>query len=70
MSDPFRIDGQQYYIYEDNAYVFSPWMQRSFLTPFSIVGQQKFNAKLSSHRVPVEHNYCELNLLWCSQVFT
>lgn len=69
MSESFNVDGRQFYIYGDSAYLLRPWMQRPFLTAFASLPELRFNADMSSLRVLVEHNYRDLKQFWCSQDF-
>lgn len=67
MSDMCNIDGRQYYVYGDSAYLLRPYMQRPFLNGFATAEQLAFNAEMSSLRVLVEHNYRDLKQMWSSQ---
>lgn len=61
------VNGQQYNIYGDSAYLLRPWMQRPFALEFSDVYQLEFNRCMSSMRVSVEHNYRDFKQQWSSQ---
>lgn len=67
MEGSLVIDGIQYYIYGDSAYLLRPWMQRPFVREFATNAQLLFNTEMSSLRVLVEHNYRDLKQLWTSQ---
>lgn len=69
MSDSFNIEGRQYYVYGDSAYLIRPYMQRPFLNGFATAEQVAFNSEMSSLRVLVEHNYRDLKQMWTSQDF-
>ena len=67
MQNAFVIDGTQYYIYGDSAYLLRPWMQRPFVREFATPAQLEFNTAMSALRILVEHNYRDLKQWWCSQ---
>lgn len=50
------IDGRQYYIYEDGAYMMNSWMQIAFDRIIATPEQKIFNTLMSAVRVVVEWN--------------
>ena len=63
------IDGIQYYIYSDAAFVRTPYLLISFKTEFCTGHESMFNFIMSGLRVSVEWNYKDLKQLWCRNDF-
>lgn len=70
LSNTLTIDGRQYYIFGDSAYLLRPWMMRPFIREFATADQLLFNTQMSSLRVLVEHNYRDLKQFWTSQDYS
>lgn len=69
MENFLHIDGVQFYIFGDSAYLLRPWMQRPFFRELATLDEKLFNTAMSSVRVAVEHNYKDLKQYWVSQDF-
>ena len=58
------VDGVQYYIYGDAAYMLRPYMQCPFCTVVATPAQLQFNRDMARVRVAVEWNYKDLKQQW------
>lgn len=67
MEDVLLINGRQYYIYGDSAYLLWPWMVRQFMRELATLEKLLFNTEMISLRIIVEHNYRDLKQLWTLQ---
>ena len=63
------IDGTQYYLYSDQAYVLRPWMQVAFSRPTASAYHDAFNKSMNKVRTSVEISYGEVKLYFASQDF-
>eukprot|EP00171_Calliarthron_tuberculosum_P002898 IDg2898t1 len=60
MEEKFVMDGKQFCIYGDQAYVLRPWMQTAFPRHTASSSQRVYNALMNGARVSVEHSYGEV----------
>lgn len=65
----FSYNNEQYYVFEDKAYTFRPYLIRPFIGAALSEEQEKFNTFMSSLRQSVEHHYKDLKQQWVSQDF-
>ena len=59
-----HINGRQFYIYGDAAYVLKPWLQVVFPRAGASFERQIFNTRMSGVRIAVKWNYKDLKQLW------
>ena len=59
-----HINGRQFYIYVDAAYVLKPWLQVAFPRAGASLERQILNTRMSGVRIAVEWNYKDLKQLW------
>lgn len=57
LSETLLIDGEQFYIYGDAAFLLRPWIQVGFNRAFATPPQLIFNSAMSASREAVEWNY-------------
>ena len=69
LEQSLHVQGQQYYIYGDPAYILRPWLQVAFSRAFATPEQQFLNKTMSAVRVSVEHSYKDMKQMWTSQDF-
>lgn len=70
LENSLLIDGQQFYIYGDQAYMIRPWLQVAFSRAWASEQQIQFNTAMSSVRETVEWSYKDLKQMWSSQDYT
>lgn len=63
------MDGRQFYLYADAAYVLKPWMQIAFNPAFATPPQIVHNHAMNAARVAVEWSYKDVKQMWSSQDF-
>lgn len=63
------INGTQYCIYGDEAYVMRPWLQKAFPRLSATAEELLYNTAMSAVREAVEWSYKDLKQLWTSQDF-
>lgn len=63
------INGRQFYIYGDKAYLLRPWMQRPFILVENGSDEAWVNHEMSRVRIIVEHNYKDVKQFWITQDF-
>ena len=67
LRDTLLIEGKQYAIYGDAAYLHRPWLQVAF-SRFNVTPQQTlYNQRMSAVREAVEWSYKDIKQLWSSQ---
>ena len=59
-----KINGRQFYIYSDAAYMIRPWLQVSYPRTGATLDRQTFNTNMSAVRVAVEWNCKDLKQMW------
>ena len=64
------IDGQQFYIYGDAAYILRAWIQIAFDQISVNANQGPCNTAMSAVRVFVEWNYKDLKQMWARNDFS
>ena len=64
------INGRQYYLYADAAYMLRPWMQIAFPRAGATAEEEAYNTRMSAVRVAVEWNYKDLKQLWSLSDFS
>lgn len=64
-----HIDGEQFYLYADKAYVVRPWMQTAFPGPTLTAEQAEFNRSMNTVRTAVEWSYGEVKKNFSTQDF-
>lgn len=69
LEQSLHVEGQQYYIYGDPAYILRPWLQVAFSRTFATPEQLLVNKTMSAVRVSVEHSYKDMKQMWSSQDF-
>ena len=69
LQDCLQIDGEQFYIFADKAYILRPWMQVGFDSTTATVEQQMFNTEMCKVREAVEWSYKEIKLMWTRNDF-
>lgn len=70
LQDVLSVDGTQYCIYGDCAYLLRPWMLCPYFRDLATPSQMAFNSSMSAVRIAVEHNYKDLKQNWTSQDFS
>lgn len=63
------IDGKQYCIYGDAAYMLRPWLQTAFPRVLATPQQVVYNTAMSAVREAVEWTYKDVKQMWTSQDF-
>lgn len=63
------IDGKQYCIYGDAAYLLRPWLQTAHPRLNATAAELMYNKLMSAVRTAVEWTYKDVKQLWCSQDF-
>lgn len=63
------INGRQFYMFGDSAYLLFPWIIRPFLRDLERAEKEEFNTSMSFVRVSVEQNWKDLKQLWTMQDF-
>lgn len=58
------LDGRQFYVYGDAAYMTRPWLQTAFERLGATPSQEAYNKSMSAVRVTVEWNYKDLKQQW------
>lgn len=66
LSDILQVNGDQFYVYADSAYMLRPYMIVPYCAMGASVEQMAFNAAMSSVRVAVEWNYKDLKQVWAT----
>ena len=69
LENNLMIDGQQYYMYGDDAYVLRPWFQMVNDRRTETGAQQILNTKMSSVRKSVQCGYKDLKQMWTRNDF-
>ena len=64
LAECLLVDGRQFYVYGDAAYVLHPWMQTAFNSIALTDEEGEYNTDMSAVRVTVEWNYKDLKQLW------
>ena len=64
-----NVDGRQFYLYGDAAYMLCPWLQVELPRGDADVEQVDHNTRMSAVRVAVEWNYKYLKQLWSFKDF-
>ena len=64
-----NINGDQFYIFGDKAYVLRPWLQVGFDSVNATAEQQIFNTEMSRVREAVEWSYKDLKQMWTRNDF-
>lgn len=67
LSSTMNINGRQFYLYGDPAYILRPWLQVGFSRTFATPAQLIHNAAMSAAREAVEWSYKDLKQMWSSQ---
>lgn len=67
LQDNMKIDGKQYCIYGDQAYVLRPWMQVGYPRRQATPEQLRYNAEMNAARIAVEWSYGEVKASWATQ---
>lgn len=57
LSSQLHIEGHQYYLYSDRAYVFHPWMKSAYRYPPSTKAHAAFNKSMNTVRPSVKWKY-------------
>lgn len=63
------IDGKQYCIYGDAAYLLRPWLQTAYPRINATAAELVYNREMSAVREAVEWTYKDVKQLWTSQDF-
>lgn len=69
LQEALLVDGRQYCIFGDSAYVLKPWLQTAFPRVGSTSAQEAYNTAMSMMREAVEWTYKDLKQIWTSQDF-
>ena len=69
LQENMLIDGKQYCIYGDAAYLLRAWLQTAFPRLTADAAQTIYNAKKSAVREAVEWSYKDIKQMWSSQDF-
>eukprot|EP00171_Calliarthron_tuberculosum_P007558 IDg7558t1 len=69
LQEALLVDGRQYCIFGDSAYVLKPWLQTAFPRVGSTSAQEAYNTAMSMVREAVEWTYKDLKQIWTSQDF-
>ena len=64
LQEKLQIEGIQYCIYGDAAYVLRPWMQVAYPRGATTAQQQIYNSAMNGARVAVEWSYKDLKQSW------
>lgn len=64
LTSRMNVNGRQFHIYGDLAYIVGPYLQRYFHEPGTTKAQRTFNSVISALRVAVEWNYKDHKQQW------
>lgn len=67
LSASMHINGKQYALYGDAAYILRPWLQVAFDRANATAAQAALNTAMSAVREAVEWSYKDLKQMWSSQ---
>jgi len=69
LQEGLSIDGKQYCVYGDSAYLLRPWIQTAYSRVGATQAQQAYNKAMSAVREAVEWTYKDLKQIFSSQDF-
>eukprot|EP00171_Calliarthron_tuberculosum_P007751 IDg7751t1 len=69
LEEALYINGEQYYIYGDQAYVLRSWLQTEFPRATANAAQMEYNKSMNAALISVEWNYKYMKQMWASQDF-
>lgn len=69
LQESLSIEGEQHYIYGDQAYILRPWMQTAFPRSSCSQIQTTYNTSMNAARIAVEWGYKDVKQMWTSQDF-